>query len=814
MMKKNLFVFYFLILALAGQAQSIQGDFAGCRSMRNMDPVLDKLLPAAVSITDSLHVAHYEIHIDTIDIPAKIIRAYTLLTVVSKQNNISVIPLSLLQLNIDSVILPSGPASFTYNDTTIGITLPAALNQGDSITAVVYYNGNPKQDASGWGGFYFSGSYAFNLGVGFAADPHNLGKVWFPCLDEFTDRASYDFYITTGSTDKAFCNGMLVSETLNPNGTKTWHWQLAETIPTYLASVAVAPFYSLQRTSNGIPVVWACLPADTNNTLATFSNLDTILGAFIHAYGSYPFSKAGFVEIPFNSGAMEHATSIHIGKAFIDGTKNYETLWAHELSHMWWGDKVTCETAGDMWLNEGFASFNEALTRQVVGGQTAYKDWIRTNHRKVLQFAHTPAQDGAYYSMINIPGSITYGNTVYQKGADMVHTLRYYMGDSLFFNGCQFHLNAQAYGNSNSYQLRDNLSSSSGISMNRFFDDWIFSPGFPHFSIDSVVYVPGGLDHYFVYTRQKTKGNGNHIYAQPVEITFSNGFNPDTTVTILIDSATNMFHIPLIIGNATWVALDRNEKISDAISDYEKQITAAGLVNMPETNVTLNVINSGNNTSRIRVEHNWVTPDPFKGFNQGIRISDYHYWKIDGILDAAFHSKATFSYNGTANASTGYLDNTLLTAGTTEDSLVMLYRSYSGDDWKIVNGYTVNKGAQATDKIGNIVVDTLKKGEYVFGIYDHSVTGIQQIKSDSPFKLGVNPNPSSLECTVSFNLQNLRQATIQIIDTAGKIVRDTTIHSSQTSCSFQLNNLAAGTYQVRLITADKVLDHIPLILLR
>ena len=253
---KNLQLAYcFFMLTLTVQAQSFQGDYAVCRNLRNMETVQEKFLPAAASITDTLHVAHYEIHIDTIDIPAKTIRAYTLLTVVSKQNNVSDIPLSLLQLNIDSVILPTGPASFTYNDTTIGITLPAALNQGDSVTVGVYYNGNPKQDASGWGGFYFSGSYAFNLGVGFAADPHNLGKVWFPCLDVFTDRASYDFYITTGSAEKAFCNGNLVSESLNPNSTKTWHWQLPETIPTYLASVAVAPFYTLQRTSNGIPVI-------------------------------------------------------------------------------------------------------------------------------------------------------------------------------------------------------------------------------------------------------------------------------------------------------------------------------------------------------------------------------------------------------------------------------------------------------------------------------------------------------------------------------------------------------------------------------
>src|SRR3954470_17738883 len=117
------------------------------------------------------------------------------------------------------------------------------------------------------------------------------------------------------------------------------------------------------------------MASDTVKTLNTFSNIDTILNAYINAYGPYPFNKVGYVEIPFGSGAMEHATSIHIGKAFVDGTKTYETLWAHELSHMWWGDKVTCETAEDMWLNEGFASYNEGFVRQVVAGTQGYKDW-------------------------------------------------------------------------------------------------------------------------------------------------------------------------------------------------------------------------------------------------------------------------------------------------------------------------------------------------------------------------------------------------------------------------------------------------------
>ncbi|MBK7855380.1 MAG: hypothetical protein IPJ79_11190 [Bacteroidetes bacterium] len=161
--------------------------------------------------------------------------------------------------------------------------------------------------------------------------------------------------------------------------------------------------------------------------------------------------------------------------------------------------------------------------------------------------------------------------------------------------------------------------------MTRFFDDWISTPGFPHFSIDSVVYIPGGLDHYYVYTKQKTKGNNNHIYQMPVEITFSNGINPDTTVTVVIDSATNMFHIPLVFWPAIWIALDRKEKISDAISDFERTVTTTGTVTMPETNTQLATSNDGQRNHTDWNRTSWLALQIPSKKQPRCRLSNYHY---------------------------------------------------------------------------------------------------------------------------------------------------------------------------------------------
>jgi len=473
----------------------------------------------------------------------------------------------------------------------------------------------------------------------------------------------------------------------------------------------------------------------------------------------------------------------------------YETLWAHELSHMWWGDKVTCKTDADMWLNEGWASFNEALFTQALYGNTAYKNWIRTNHRKVLQFAHI--SDGSYLALNAIPSDYTYGATAYQKGADIVHTLRNYLGDSLFKVGTQHYLDSFAYGNASSADLRDALTSATGINMSRFFDDWIFTPGFPHFSIDSVVYFPGGLDHYFVYTRQRSKGN-LHVYKMPVDITFSNGIT-DTTVTVVIDSATNMFHIPLIIANATWVSLDRNEKISDAITDFEITPTSTGNQNMSETNTSLNVQTLSSTPSTIRIEHNWVAPDGFKQSNPGIRLSDYHYWKVDGIINPGFLSKITFQYNGSLSTSSGYLDNTLITG--TEDSLVLLYRASVANDWQIINA-NHNIGS-AFDKIGSYTVDTMLIGEYALGYRDYTVS----INNVSPKKniLSVQPNPAYDTCRINAELMKNEVGVLILLDVRGREIRKWKI-DAKNSVVIDCTSLKNGEYVVQLLSQKKLLD--------
>lgn len=754
---------------------------------------------SSTGISDTIHVKHYSIAIDTINYTSKTIRANAKLIIQSKQNALNNISLWLLKLQVDSVKSGTQALNFSYNDTLLRISPGTALNTGDTVEITVYYQGLPQMDPSGWGGFYFNGNYAFNLGVGFDADPHTFGRAWFPCVDEFTDRALYDFFITTPFSYKAFCNGTLQSETDNGNNTKTWHWKMNQPIPTYLASVAVAPFYTMFRNYSGIPVEFGILPGDSNATINTYANLDTCVSAFINAWGSYPFDKIGYVMTPVTYGGMEHASSIHLSKVFVNGTKTYETLWAHELSHMWWGDKVTCDKQEEMWLNEGWATFNEHLFTEAVYGKEAYKNSFRKDHREVLQFAHI--EDGNYWAMNNLPHAYTYaGLSVYTKGALVAHTLRNYMGDEKFFAGCKNYMNSFAYGNANSSDLRDALAASSGMDMNDFFEGWVFTPGFPQFSIDSSRVIPNGNSFDVnLFTRQKQKGN-SHLYKMNVEINFTDGLN-DTAIVFLMDDYTNNFLVNLPF-DPLWIAVDRNEKMMDATTDYERTISSAGTNQFPETNVSLNVLDTGAGKSIVRIEHHWVAPDFFKDTSALIRLSDYHYWKTDGIFASGFHSKATFTYDGSASGTTGYIDNTLITGN--EDSLLILYREGAWDDWKIVNGYTHNKGA-ASDKKGNFVADTLKKGEYALGKYDYTVAGQQSAINHQKSAISIYPNPVTDICRIEFSV-SLEKSALAVSDSKGTVIYSTPVFSHQQFINWDTGLVPAGMYYVSIFAGEKIVN--------
>ncbi len=663
---------------------------------------------ASALYSDTLGAVHYDIHLTGINLTNKTIKGYTEVKLVSKIISLSTIKLELASLAVDSVFIGNiKTLRYSQISNRLIIKLPKLLNKGQFIQVKIYYQGHPFVDPSGWGGFQFKGDYALNLGVGFDAIPHNLGKAWFPCIDDFHDRALYDVYITVPNNKKAISGGRLIEVTPNGNNTSTWHWKTEYTLPTYLISATTGKYELSSDTFTGqksvIPVTLYCRPADTAKTAGTFINLKPILQVFESHFGPYPFERIGYTASPEGLGAMEHASNITYPFSGWTGTTDNEWWYAHELSHMWFGDKVTCASAEDMWLNEGWAVWCESLYREGIYGKQAYKDNIRSKLKDLLQSA--AATDGGYYALYGIPQSLTYGATVYQKGGQVTHTLRGYMGDSLFFDGIKAYLQKYAYNYASTFDLRDFLSAYCGIDLNPFFDAWIFTPGFPHFSIDSALSVRSekGYD-VSVFVRQKLKGRTQYANANHLEITFLDKNWQKITDTIIFSgiSGHKTFHLPY---KPVAVMADLDEKISDATTDMAKTLKKTGEYDYPNTFCRI-LVGQIDDSAFLRVTHNWVAPDTLILPHTGLRLSDSRYWTVEGIFPKGFKARAVFSYSNGSG-----LDKTLITSP--GDSLVMLYRPGAGHPWE--GTPFKHEGSWMS---GTITVDTLQPGEYTLAVWD------------------------------------------------------------------------------------------------
>ena len=156
--------------------------------------------------TDSVHVAHYDLTLSVVDFTNHVVEGRTELTVVAKVNNLHQLRLDLMGLTTDSVKVNEQTANFSHVGEDIFIDVPT-MQSGDTAQVRVFYHGVPPHDIS-FGGFYFNGEYAYNVGVALYDQPHADGRCWFPCMDEFTDKSTYNFHIRTPNGKRAVCNGL------------------------------------------------------------------------------------------------------------------------------------------------------------------------------------------------------------------------------------------------------------------------------------------------------------------------------------------------------------------------------------------------------------------------------------------------------------------------------------------------------------------------------------------------------------------------------------------------------------------------------
>ncbi|MEI7979216.1 MAG: M1 family aminopeptidase [Bacteroidota bacterium] len=741
-------------------------------------------------------ILNYNINLNIRNLSAKTIFGNTEINIKSVKNNLNNITLDLAILKVDSIVINNNKLPFTQNDSQVFINTTKAFNLNDTFLMNIFYGGIPITDPN-WGGFYFTGNYAFNMGVGFKVNPHNFGRAWFPCVDNFIERSTYDFQITTDSNYMAVCNGIPLPTTVNADKSITWNWSLKQTIPTYLACVAVSNYttlkYFYKGKSKDFEIILAALPTDTIKVKASMVNLNKALQFFEDKFTEYPFDRAGYVMVPFSGGAMEHATCITYPLFGVDGTLNYEILMAHELSHMWWGNMVTCENEKEMWLNEGWASFCEALFLELMYGKEKFHEDMNEKLLLVMRSAHI--RDGKFLVLNQIPSNVTYGDHVYKKGALTVAALRFYMGDTAFYKACNNYLNKYKFQSSNSILLKDEFQKFTAVNLTNFFNEWVFTAGSAALTATSYKVMIGDAANFVeINLRQHSRGN-NILYSNiPFNITLFD----KTGAKFIYNDSLNSYEKQIVIRVpynffTEFILVNENNELPLARTYNLQTIKGTGLKTFPDALLSLNV-QQNTDSATILAEQYWVGASQYEVTPRGIRISNYRFWNIDGSFEPInFKGQCYFNYDGTTptSASAGHLDHTLPFIN--EDSLVLLYKAPGTNSWIIHTDNTRISGGSKTDKTGRFTTNKIEKGMYAIGVYDYKVGINDLIKKESGFLIYPNPTKHQINIEIS---EKLLHTNAIIYDMIGKEVQKVTLNKPlQTINIEQLNK---GTYFINI----------------
>ena len=800
----KIFYFFILILFLSGfsNQSNAQGDFEkyGCKYVKSKfknTGFTDKELKYAEELTfrsDTFDIINYHIKIDITDFSTKILKGQCDIDFTPKMENLNYIIFDLLEMDIDSVLYDSLPVSYVYESPFLKINFDTVLNISDTLRVSVFYHGKSVIDPSGFGGFYFDKGVAYNLGVGLASIPHNYGRSWFPCFDNFVERSTYDFDIITKPDHVAYCTGIYLGVDTLVNGKKEYHYRMQKQIPTYLAGVAASNYkeinWNFQGMERNIPIKLVAQPQDTANVKTSFAYLPFALEALEYWYGPYQWSRVGYALT--SHGAMEHPTNIAFND-FLGNDGNPEVtmgVMAHELAHHWWGDITTLTTAYDMWIKEGTAEYGWHLFVEYFYGKEKFKEILKDNQLKVLTTAHI--RDDGYRALSGMPLDHTYGTTTYNKGAAVIHNLRTYMGDSLYRTGMQSILKKYAYSHLDAEQFETQLEESTGLDLSCFFDDWIYSPGFCSFEIDST-HILSGNNNLKLFIEQKLH-HAPHYYCNiPLEITFyDDKFNPFDK-TFIVSNQFDSVSVDLPFKPAFWI-INQNQKLNIGQLGETVYLENNKSYNLKYGKISITTRNLETDSLFLFVEHIRGAPDTAKNKNPDLtlKVSNSHFWNITGILPENNNITATFFYDG---SSKDELDFDL--AGYSEDSITIVYRKDATQDWMPLENTKKQKFSPIDGK-GNIIIKGLKAGQYAFAnIINNVATGTA---GNIASNINIYPNPASDYLIVKFNGNKVKANKFSISNVYGQPVY--IAKNIEESERINISSLMKGIYFIKIYNSS------------
>ncbi len=403
-------------------------------------------------------------------------------------------PLHILEMDADHLHVKSvrGPGNKKLLHELAGgrliIDLGHTMQPGKSSTVIVEYEARqPNQ-----------GIYFISPDKGYPKKPVQVwtqgqdqdAHYWFPCIDYPNAKATTEVTATVPANFFVLSNGSLVSTTHDKAAkTKTYHWKMETPHVTYLVSCVAGEFSEHTDMLNGLPVSYYVVPGREADGARSFGKTPKMVKFFADRIGvAYPYTKYAQIAVAdFIFGGMENTTAttqtdttLHDARAHLDFSS--DPLVAHELAHQWFGDLLTCKDWSHAWLNEGFATYFEALFREFDHGADEF-DYYRLQMAaryfdEDSQRYRRPIVTNVYEEPIDL-----FDRHLYEKGACVLHTIRRLLGDELWWRSINHYVEVHKLQNVETIDLVRAIEEVTGRNMLPFFDQWVFKGGHPSFRV-------------------------------------------------------------------------------------------------------------------------------------------------------------------------------------------------------------------------------------------------------------------------------------------------------------------------------------------
>jgi aminopeptidase N len=419
------------------------------------------------------------------DVDQKKVIGEVIHTVSALRGDISKIDFDSVGLTIQSVTVNRAPAKFETTAAKLVVPVPAG-KVGDKFDIDIRYEGKPTK------GLYFilpDKDYPNRPTQIWTQGESEDTRYYLPTYDYPNDRLTTETVLTVPASWLTISNGKLIGVTNATNNMKTWTWRESVPSSTYLITVVAGEFDEVRDGSRNLPVTYYAPKGRGDRLPINYSRTPAMIELFNKKYGvDYPWEKYAQVMVDdFVAGGMENSSattntssSLVNPKLAAEFATGQDDLISHELTHQWFGDYVTCKDWGNIWLNEGFATFGETVWTEnhFPKDQSEYQRWADARH----WFASANLY-GKPIVRYDFDDSSEFDGNAYGKGGWVLNMLRHQLGEEAFNRAIKHYLEVNHGRNVVTADLVKAVEESTNTDVDQFFNQWVYGAGAPKFDI-------------------------------------------------------------------------------------------------------------------------------------------------------------------------------------------------------------------------------------------------------------------------------------------------------------------------------------------